>query len=379
MQSAQWKYREVENEVRQLAHTLPVGARLPTEHSLAATFDCHVLTIRKALKSLVAEGLIVRRAGSGTFVAPGAVSKPAGRSDRNENRIGLLVHDHSNAYAYRLLRGLSHAALESNLDLRPAWIRDLPADGLKQAEVFAKDGCGSLIVPWYPHHLTDEVRAFVQAAPLPTAIPVVIPGFEKNYYGNPNTYGDVLLRTTEALCRYFQLLGRSKIALLGPESAEDPILQKTLSSYICYISAQKLPHLCGIVSSESKAMDQLAAQWKEFAGDLAVISYDDEHALRFMTSMHKLGLVAPDDYLIVGHNDTEASRFSDPPLSTLCQDFEYIGRWLLKNALALSRDSVDQDQGSMPQKLIVRGTCGGKGRITEQLKHKLPELQFIEE
>jgi len=156
-------------------------------------------------------------------------------------------------------------------------------------------------------------------------------------------------------------------------------LQKALSSYICHLSAQRLPHLVGIVPTESKATDQLAAQWKEFAGDLAVISYDDEHALRFMTSMHKLGLEAPESYLIVGHNDTEASRFSDPPLSTLCQDFEYIGRWLLKNAMALSRGAVDQDEGSMPQKLIVRGTCGGRGRITEELQKELPELQFVEE
>jgi len=40
-------------------------------------------------------------------------------------------------------------------------------------------------------------------------------------------------------------------------------------------------------------MDQLAQRWKTFRGDLAIISYDDEHALRFMTAMHKIGLSAP--------------------------------------------------------------------------------------
>ncbi len=63
--------------------------------------------------------------------------------------------------------------------------------------------------------------------------------------------------------------------------------KKRLSAYVCYASRENLPNLCGLVGPGAQAMDHLAERWKEYKGDLAIISYDDEHALRFMTAMHK--------------------------------------------------------------------------------------------
>jgi DNA-binding LacI/PurR family transcriptional regulator len=124
-------------------------------------------------------------------------------------------------------------------------------------------------------------------------------------------------------------------------------------------------------------MDQLAERWKAYRGDLAVISYDDEHALRFMTAMHKLGLSAPVDFQIVGYNDTEASEYSDPPLSTIRQNFDYIGHWLLKSALALSRGEQDQSSSLPRPQMLVRATCGGRSRIDEAFRTKLPNLDIL--
>lgn len=45
------------------------GFRLPAERELAGEYRCARMTVRRALRDLEAEGLIVRRHGSGTFVA----------------------------------------------------------------------------------------------------------------------------------------------------------------------------------------------------------------------------------------------------------------------------------------------------------------------
>jgi GntR family histidine utilization transcriptional repressor len=45
------------------------GFRLPAERELADTYGCARMTVRLALRDLEAEGLIIRRHGSGTFVA----------------------------------------------------------------------------------------------------------------------------------------------------------------------------------------------------------------------------------------------------------------------------------------------------------------------
>jgi len=46
----------------------PAGTAIPTESALAGAFGVSIGTIRKAVDGLVAEGLLVRRQGKGTFV-----------------------------------------------------------------------------------------------------------------------------------------------------------------------------------------------------------------------------------------------------------------------------------------------------------------------
>ena len=46
------------------------GDRIPTEHALVAELDASRMTINRALRELTQEGILARRQGSGTFVAP---------------------------------------------------------------------------------------------------------------------------------------------------------------------------------------------------------------------------------------------------------------------------------------------------------------------
>lgn len=369
------KYEEVETEMRQLAKTLPAGAKIPPERHLAITYQCNFLTVRKALKILVDEGIIVRRIGSGTFVAdrsnkPRATPAPRARA----KRIGLLVYHKSNAYAHRLLQGVAHAAMEEEIELRSCWVRNFREDGLRQAEALARDGCVAVVVPWFPHTMMEEVRDFVKRCPIPVSLPLVISGLEDNFFGEPARFGGDLLNLTECLCGYFRSLGRRSIAFIGPASAEDPILQKMLSAYTQYVSRHNLPNLAFLAEPNNGSMDQLAIKWKQYRGELGVVSYDDEHALRLMTAMHKIGLKAPDDYGVIGHNDTEASYYSDPPLTTVSQEFSVISRGLLRSAAALAEGNTYHVDGTEPLRLLVRGSCGGKGHIDEKLRAQMKDL-----
>ena len=52
-----------------LRGTLPPGSRLPSERELSRDLDVSRMTARRAITELVDEGLLVRRHGSGTYVA----------------------------------------------------------------------------------------------------------------------------------------------------------------------------------------------------------------------------------------------------------------------------------------------------------------------
>lgn len=69
-------YARIEAYIRQEIATggLRTGARLPSEANLASQFATTRSTVTKALQRLVFEGLIVRRTGSGSFVASGGLS-----------------------------------------------------------------------------------------------------------------------------------------------------------------------------------------------------------------------------------------------------------------------------------------------------------------
>jgi len=371
----QLKHKRVELELRQLASTLPAGAKLPAERDLAIEYDCNFLTVRKALKQLVDDGLIVRRIGSGTFIS--STEGHSGHDSRVPlgNRVGLLVYQNGNAYAFGVLQALAHVALTESIELRSCWVRDFAEDGLRQAEMMVKEGCSALTLPWFPPTMTEAVRTFVHRCPVPVSLPMLIPGLEK-YCFEKSHFGATLLTGTEALGSYFHLLGHSRIAFLGPDDPGDSILQQKLGSFSCFASRENISTLNGLVPPGTQAMDKLAARWKGFAGDLAIISYDDEHALRFMTSMHKLGLSAPADFNIVGYNNSDASHYSDPPLSTVAQNFEYVGTWLLKSALALSRGEISQSTENPPLTFLVRETCGGRDRINDDLVQSLHELKL---
>jgi len=375
VEAPRFKHQQVEAEIRQLAQALPVGARLPAERSLADQYGCNFLTVRRALKGLVEDGTVVRRIGSGTFVARHAqpkVSPVAGRA-----RLGVLVWQGGDAYAYRVLQGIAHEAIGLGVELRSSWVRDFAQEGLAQAKLLEQEGCAGIVLPWFPHDRMEEVRSFVRACALPVSLPMVVPGLEGNSFEQQEVFGNSLQVSSEQVCGYLHALGYRRLALLGPDTPGDAVLHRMLSSYVCYTSRLNLPNHCGLVRAGAPAMSQLAERWAEYRGDLAVISYDDEHALRFITAMHKLGLSAPVDFQIIGHNDTEACAYSDPPLTTICQNFNYIGHWLLKSALALSRGELDQSTSLPRPQLLVRASCGGAAKIDEAFRQQMGDLDII--
>jgi GntR family transcriptional regulator len=70
------KYYSVKRHLLEVIGTLTPGSPVPTERLLMAQLGTSRTTVRQALGELVGEGRLVRRQGSGTFVAEPKVSWP---------------------------------------------------------------------------------------------------------------------------------------------------------------------------------------------------------------------------------------------------------------------------------------------------------------
>jgi DNA-binding LacI/PurR family transcriptional regulator len=371
------KHHSIAAELRTVVGSLAPMTRLPPERALAERFACSVLTVRKGLAHLVREGRILRRPGSGTFVAPrsSGVQEPVAplRGEPGVQRIGLLMQTDTGSYGHRVIQAVGQAAMAAKVSVSTAWVTAFKQGALEHAASMAKSGCTALVLPWFAHERTGEVADFVRACPLPVILPLLIPGLERNCFERPDRFGVTTLTGVEALCHYFRRLGYTRLALLGPDEPSDPLLQARLSAYTCFTHRAGLEATFGLIPASAEAADALATRWQQWCGNLAIISYDDTHALRLMTAMHKLGRSAPTDFAILGFNNIEASLTSDPPLSTVCQDYDYIGQALLESALALARGEVRQSATPPAPRLLVRASCGGAERLDAALLAELAE------
>jgi len=95
------------------------GRRIPSEHELMDSFDLSRGTVRRAIKSLVEEGLLTQVRGSGTFVAEAGISHPAGERPIS---FAASLHEQGKDFVTHVLVKQRLAAppeVVSMLELRP--------------------------------------------------------------------------------------------------------------------------------------------------------------------------------------------------------------------------------------------------------------------
>lgn len=78
MDSSQARYLEIAARLREIVSETPPGGRLPSDAEMCQEFSVSRMTARQAVQLLVNEGLVERRRGKGTFVAPPRVSRSLG-------------------------------------------------------------------------------------------------------------------------------------------------------------------------------------------------------------------------------------------------------------------------------------------------------------
>lgn len=66
-------HQQLSESLRAVIDAQVADTKLPSEEELVATYDVSRATVRRALQTLVDEGVLIRRQGKGTFVAPAAV------------------------------------------------------------------------------------------------------------------------------------------------------------------------------------------------------------------------------------------------------------------------------------------------------------------
>ena len=91
----------------------------------------------------------------------------------------------------------------------------------------------------------------------------------------------------------------------------------------------------------------------------AVFCSADMVAFGLISGLQAGGLRVPEDISVVGFDDIEMSEFYVPPLTTIRQDRNLLGRRAAETLMArIARDAPVAEAGMIPVELVVRGSTG---------------------
>ena len=94
----------------------------------------------------------------------------------------------------------------------------------------------------------------------------------------------------------------------------------------------------------------------------ALVCANDEMALGALRAVRDRGLSVPADMSIIGFDDIRLARFIDPPLTTVAQPMQEIGREAMTLLIELLADpSTAARKRVLPTQLIIRGSTAKPG------------------
>ena len=86
----------------------------------------------------------------------------------------------------------------------------------------------------------------------------------------------------------------------------------------------------------------------------AVFCYDDMTALGVLREAHRRGLRVPRDLSVIGFDDLQIVRYTDPPLTTVRQPMRQMGRLAMQTLLDILAGCAPLHSIKVPGELIIR-------------------------
>lgn len=84
---------------------------------------------------------------------------------------------------------------------------------------------------------------------------------------------------------------------------------------------------------------------------------NDQMAIGMLSALRRRGIKVPDDVSIVGFDDIPEAGYLDPPLTTVRQDFEALGKMMMQKVLVgLEESDADNSDTPLPTEFIERSS-----------------------
>jgi DNA-binding LacI/PurR family transcriptional regulator len=357
------KYQQVYEALHRgiVSGRLRPGERLPSEAELVKQFGTSRITVGRAMRELQHEGLIERRAGSGTYV------RTAGRIGSPGQIFGLLIPDFGETEIFEpICQGMmrspqarQHVLLWGDLDESAdskgerAWALCQQYIERRVAGVFfaplehtsGKDAFNQRIASAF-----DEARV-----PLVLLDRTVVPWPRR---GDHDLVGLDNRRAGYAITEHLLRLGCRRVAFVArPDSAStvDARVAGWREALFAHGVAPDADLVQRMEPSDNGRVDALMVRVRPEA----IVCANDRTAAQLMQTLFGLGCSVPRDVRLVGIDDVQYASLLPVPLTTLRQPCRELGAAAMAAMLdRLAHPTLPPRDILLHGTLIVRQSCG---------------------
>jgi DNA-binding LacI/PurR family transcriptional regulator len=337
------------------------GDRLPSEVELCKRFQASRITVAKAIHSLQHEGLVVRRAGSGSYVQ---LAAPA-----TSYQFGLLIPELGSTEIFEpICQGIMQSPQAKSHSLIWGYTshKSTPQGegALSLCRQFIEQKVsGVFFAPLEFVDDKDKINHELVAELRQAGIPIVL--LDRCYYPYPmrsnlDRVGMDNHRASFVVTQHLWNRGARRIVFVARRRSASTIVER-VSGYQFALSE------CGSQFPATAVYGD--AEDPEFVRNLigeaqpdGVVCGNDLTAARLMRALIGMGVRVPEQIRLVSFDDVNYAKFLPVPLTTIHQNCPQIG----ESAMELMLDRMQHPHRPgvdllVPFELVVRESCGPAG------------------
>lgn len=318
------KYKAISAAIREaiVAGKYKKGQRVPSEAQLSRTFDTSRLTVGRALRELTVEGLIERRAGSGTYVR---------NVPQREGRIfGLLIPELGQTEVFeRICQGIARASRTTHDQLlwgaAPRGVESKEQQAFQLCEYYiSEDISGVFFAPLEYGTEKYKINLRILDQFEHAGIPVVL--LDRDVYSYPlrsrcDLVGIDNRRAGYVIAQYLADKGCKRIVFLSHADSASTVEQRMMGYQDAMSRAEQVPR---VESGDPESLDWVKQIIRRHKPD-GFMCANDRTAGELMLCLNELGIEIPSHVRVIGIDDAKYASLLSVPLTTLRQPFHDIG------------------------------------------------------
>ncbi len=287
---------------------------------------------------------------------------------RSTRTVGVVVTTIADPFIGEVVEGIESIANERGYSVILANSNAEPEQEIKVVDSFTERRVDGILVA------ASRVGAFHGKRLAGANVPIVLINNQRlnhQHLGNyANSVGIDNVAASRDIVGHLLELGHRRIAYIGDRSGYQSDAER-FSGYRAMLKRARLtldPRL--VVRGDGKPEEGERAATQLLQLDhrpTAIFCYNDMTALGALRAAGNCGLQVPRDLSIAGFDDLFVASYTSPPLTTIRQPKQEMGRRAMLILLQLLKGEATESRLMLPGELIIRGSTASLENLDERL------------